>query len=92
VFHPGISEVSLTLNNAKIEYFTTKMIFFAPKEIDKKLISRINDLEYVHDKSEPVKNIYKSEPVCTVLFKAKYFSDSYLGALKVVDEIKRIIK
>lgn len=88
----GWEFVKKTLNNAKIEYFTTKMIYFAPKEIDKKLISIINDLEYVHDKSEPVKTIYKSEPVCSVLFKAKSFSDSYLGALKVVDEIKGIIK
>jgi hypothetical protein len=88
----GWESVKKTLRGANIEFFTTKMIFFAPKEIDKKLINRINDLEFVHDKSEPVSNIYKSEPVCTILFKAKSFSDSYLGALKVVDEINRIIK
>jgi predicted ATP-grasp superfamily ATP-dependent carboligase len=81
-----------TLKDSKIENFTTKMIFFAPKEIDKNLLNKINDLEYVHDKSEPVKNIYKSEPVCTILFQAKSFSDSYLGSLRVVDKIKKIIK
>ena len=88
----GWEFVKMTLKDAKIENFTTKMVFFAPKEIDKGLINKINELEYVHDKSEPVMSICKSEPVCTILFKAKSFSDSYLGALKVVDEIKKIIK
>jgi len=88
----GWEFVKKTLKDAKIENFTTKMIFFAPKEIDKNLLNEINDLEYIHDKPESVKNIYKSEPVCTILFQAKSFSDSYLGSLKVVDKIKRIIK
>ena len=88
----GWESVKKTLKNAKIENFTTKMIFFAPKEIDKNLLYKINDLEYVHDKSEPVKNIYKGEPVCTILFKANSSSDSYLGSLKVVDKIKEIIR
>jgi len=88
----GWEFVKKTLKNAKIENFTTKMIFFAPKEIDKNLLYKINDLEYVHDKSEPVKNIYKGEPVCTILFKANSSSDSYLGSLKVVDKIKEIIR
>ena len=88
----GWELVKKTLKDAKIENFTTKMIFFAPKEIDKNLINKINDLEYVHDKSEPVKNIYKNEPVCTILFKAKFFPDSYLGSLRIVDKIKKIIK
>jgi len=87
----GWEYVKKTLKNAKIENFTTKMIFFAPKEIDKNLLYKINDLEYVHDKSEPVKNIYKGEPVCTILFKANFPSDSYLGSLKVVDKINKII-
>ncbi|GAF91869.1 unnamed protein product, partial [marine sediment metagenome] len=88
----GWEFVKNTLKDAKIENFTTKMIFFAPKEIDKNLINKINDLEYVHDKSEPIKNINKNEPVCTILFQAKSFSDSYLGSLKIVDKIKKIIK
>jgi len=88
----GWEFVKKTLKNVKIENFTTKMIFFAPKEIGKKLLNKINDLEYVHDKSEPIKSIYKSEPVCTILYQANSFSDSYLGALKIVDKIKKIIK
>ncbi len=87
----GWEFVKKTLKDAKIENFTTKMIFFAPKEIDKNLLNKINDLEYVHDKSEPVKNIYKGEPVCTILFKANSSSDSYLGSLKLVYKIKNII-
>ncbi len=88
----GWEFVKKTLKNAKIENFATKMIFFAPKEVDKNLLNKINNLEYVHDKSEPVKSIYKGEPVCTILFKAKSFYDSYLGSLTIVDKIKRIIK
>ena len=88
----GWEFVKETLKKVKIENFTTKMIFFAPKEIDKSMLNKINELEYVHDKSEPVKNIYKSEPICTILFKANSFSDSYSGCLKVVDRIKEIIK
>jgi predicted ATP-grasp superfamily ATP-dependent carboligase len=88
----GWEFVKKTLKDAKVENFTTKMIFFAPKEIDKNLLTKINDLELVHDKPEPVKNIYKNEPVCTILFKGKSFSDSYLGGLRVVDKIKKIIK
>jgi predicted ATP-grasp superfamily ATP-dependent carboligase len=88
----GWEYVRETLKNAEFDGFVTKMIYFAPKEIDKSLLNDINALEYVHDKSEPVKNLAKSEPVCTILYKADSFSDSYLGALKVVDKIKAIIK
>ncbi|MFX0076721.1 MAG: ATP-grasp domain-containing protein, partial [Candidatus Hermodarchaeota archaeon] len=88
----GWEFVKRVLKKAKFEGYATKMIFFAPKEIDKNLLNTINTLEYVHDKSEPVKNLAKSEPVCTVLYKAGSFSGSYLGALKVVDNIKNIIK
>jgi len=88
----GWEFVKKTLKDAKFEHFATKMIFFAPKTIDKNLLNKINTLEYVHDKSEPDKTISKSEPVCTILFKANSFSDSYLGSLKVVDKIKKIIK
>ncbi len=88
----GWEYVKETLKESKIENFATKMIFFAPKEIDKRLLNKINDLKYIHDKSEPIKNISKEEPLCTILFKAKTFSDSYFGSLKVADEIKKIIK
>jgi len=88
----GWEHVKETLKESKIENFATKMIFFAPKEINKHFLNKINDLKYTHDKSEPFKNISKNEPLCTILFKAKTFSDSYFGSLKVVDEIKKIIK
>jgi predicted ATP-grasp superfamily ATP-dependent carboligase len=88
----GWELVKNSLKNAKTEHFVTKLIFFAPKEIDKTLLNEINALEHVHDKSEPVKNLSKDEPVCTILFKAQSFSDSYLGALKIVDKINSIIK
>ena len=87
----GWEFVKKTLKDAKFENFTTKIIFFAPKEIDKILLNKINDLEFVHDKSEPIKNIYKKEPVCTILFSADTISDSYLGSLRIVDKIKKII-
>jgi len=88
----GWEYVKETLKESKIENFATKMIFFAPKEIDKRLLNKINDLKYIHDKSEPIKNISIKEPLCTILFKAKTFSGSYFGSLKVADEIKKIIK
>jgi predicted ATP-grasp superfamily ATP-dependent carboligase len=88
----GWEYVKEILKESKIEDFATKMIFFAPKEINKRLLKKINDLKFIHDKSEPIKNISKNEPLCTILFKAKTFSDSYFGSLKVVDEIKKIIK
>ncbi|NHJ22297.1 MAG: ATP-grasp domain-containing protein [Candidatus Lokiarchaeota archaeon] len=87
----GWDYVRETLKNAKFDGFATKMIYFAPKEIHQSLINDINALEHVHDKSEPVKNIAKSEPVCTVLFKAATSSKSYLGALEVVEKINRLI-
>jgi len=71
--------------------FATKLIFFAPKEIDKELLHKINNIEFVHDKTEPIKNILKEEPLCTILFKGKNFSESYFGALKIIDKIKNII-
>ena len=88
----GWEYVKETLKESKIEDFATKMIFFAPKEINKSLLNKINDLKFIHDKSEPIKNISKNEPLCTILFKAKTFSGSYFGSLKIVDEIKKIIK
>ena len=80
------------INSAKPQGFVTKLIFFAPKDIDKKLIPKINTLEFVHDKSEPKYNILKGEPLCTLLFKAKSLSESYNGAKEVVNKINRIIE
>ena len=87
----GWDYVRETLKNAKFDGFATKMIYFAPKEIHQALLNDINALEHVHDKSEPVKNLAKSEPVCTVLFKAATSSKSYLGALEVVEKINKLI-
>ncbi|MHA1472926.1 MAG: ATP-grasp domain-containing protein, partial [Promethearchaeota archaeon] len=83
--------VRRTLKKATRGGYTTKLIFFADKEIDKTLVSNINDLEYIHDKSEPNSNISKKEPVCTILFSADTISDSYLGSLRIVNKIKKII-
>ncbi len=80
------------IKTIKPKYFATKLIFFAPKEIDLIKIKEINNLEHIHDKTEPLELIGKGEPVCTILFKEKTFSDSYFGALKIADRIKEIIK
>ncbi len=76
---------------AKHQVYATKLIMFAPKEINEIQIDKINKLKYVHDKTEKNKTISKEEPICTVLFKAKTFSESYFGALKIIDKIKEII-
>ncbi len=79
------------IRSAQATGFATKLIFFAPKEIDKELLNKINNIEFVHDKTEPIKNILKEEPLCTISFKGKNFSESYFGALKIIDKIKNII-
>jgi len=83
--------VKKVINGAKPKVFATKLIMFAPKDIDKSQLMKINSLENVHDKSEQNTKILKGDPVCTVLYKGKAFSESYFGALKIIDEIKRII-
>jgi len=83
--------VKKVINAAKPEVFATKLIMFAPKDIDKTQIMKINSLEHVHDKSDLNTKILKDDPICTVLYKGKSFSESYFGALKIIDEIKRII-
>ncbi len=79
------------LKSKKPKGFATKLIMFAPKEVNKKALNKVNQIKYVHDKSEPIKDILKDEPLCTVLYKGKSFSESYFGALKIVDEIKEIM-
>ncbi|MFX1337071.1 MAG: ATP-grasp domain-containing protein [Promethearchaeota archaeon] len=83
--------VKEVINAAHPKVFATKLIMFAPKDIDKTHLMMINNLEHVHDKSELSSKILKGDPICTVLFKGKTFSESYYGALKIIDEIKRII-
>jgi predicted ATP-grasp superfamily ATP-dependent carboligase len=84
--------VNKSLKSTKSKGFTTKLIYFAPKEIDKNLIIKINNLEYIHDKSEPNKNILKGEPLCTILYNAHSFLESYNGAQRIVTEINNIIE
>jgi len=83
--------VMQSIKSARLNGFATKLIIYAPKEIDKNHIERINNLQYIHDKSEPSKNVLKSEPLCTILFKNSKFSESYKGALKIVEKINNII-
>ncbi|MFX1257535.1 MAG: ATP-grasp domain-containing protein [Promethearchaeota archaeon] len=70
--------------------FATKLIMFAPKKIDKYLVTQINHLNYIHDKSEP-RDILEGEPLCTILYNGLNLSESYFGALKIVDDIKNIL-
>ncbi|MFW9895144.1 MAG: ATP-grasp domain-containing protein [Candidatus Thorarchaeota archaeon] len=85
------SLVKRSLKSRKSTGFVTKLIYFAPKDIDKDSITKINNLENVHDKSEPNKNILKEDPICTVLYKANDFLESYNGAKKIIEKIKKII-
>ncbi|MCK4779563.1 MAG: ATP-grasp domain-containing protein, partial [Candidatus Lokiarchaeota archaeon] len=85
-------EIKNLLKSREIKTVATKLIFFAPKEIDKNIVPKINNLKFIHDKSEPNKNILKGEPLCTILYKAKNFFESYSGAKKIVNKICRIIE
>jgi hypothetical protein len=84
--------VKKLINTTKPRVFATKLIMFAPKDIDKSRLVKINTLENVHDKSDLGTNLLKGDPLCTVLYTGKTFSESYFGALKIIDEIKRIIE
>ncbi|MFX0080982.1 MAG: ATP-grasp domain-containing protein [Candidatus Hodarchaeota archaeon] len=79
------------IRSKKLSGFSTKLIIFAPKEIKKSHISKINNLEYVHDKSTPNKNTLKGEPLCTILYKGGDLSESYKGAIDIVNKINNII-
>ena len=83
--------VKSLIKSAKPKKFATKLILFSPKDIDRKLLPRINKLKFVHDKSEPIRNILKGEPLCTILYEAKTFSNSFNGAKKNVKKINKII-
>jgi predicted ATP-grasp superfamily ATP-dependent carboligase len=84
-------EIERVLSKSNSTQFATKLIFFAPKELKKLDLIKINDLEYIHDKSDPDNPIQKFDPVCTILFGAPDFAASYFGALKIVDKIYKII-
>jgi len=84
--------IKKTLSKIKMTDFATKLIIFAPKDIHPKELMKLNELKYVHDKTDPSKSVSKGDPMCTILYKDKTFSESYFGALKIVDKIYRIIK
>ena len=81
----------LCKQQSKLAQFATKLIVFAPNILTKQELIKINNLEYIHDKSHPDNPIQKFDPVCTILFGAQDFSASYFGALKIVDKIYKII-
>ncbi len=85
------NEIIEILNNHLCKKYVTKLIFFAPKEVPIDKLEKINNLKFIQDKSEPIKNVVKGEPVCSILFSAKSFSESFFGALKVADGISKII-
>ena len=85
-------QVRISTKSNKPIFFVTKFIFFAPKEINKNLITIINSLDCVHDKSTPTKSILKGEPLCTILYKGKTKLESYNRAKNTVIEINKIIK
>ena len=47
---------------------------------------------HTHDKSKPNSNLQKNDPVCSVLFTAPSFAESYFEALKIVEKINEIIQ
>ena len=85
------NEIIELLNNHLCKKYVTKLIFFAPKEVPIDKLEKINNLKFIQDKSEPIKNVVKGEPVCSILFSAKSFSESFFGALKIADGISKII-
>jgi len=80
-----------SIKNPKPTQFATKLILYAPQEISKNQLMEINKLENVHDKTHPKTSLNKFDPVCTVLFGANTFSESYFGALKIVDQIYELL-
>ena len=83
--------VTKIIGSKKISGFSTKLILFAPKEIERSFLPKINSLEFVHDKSEPIKGIQKGEPLCSVLYNGRTLQESYKGAINIVEKINRII-
>ena len=84
--------ITKKLKNVKINNFATKLIFFAPTDVSEDMIRRINSFPHTHDKSKPNSNLQKNDPVCSVLFTAPSFAESYFEALKIVEKINEIIQ
>jgi len=71
--------------------YATKLVYFAPEDITPEILEAINNLEFVHDKTKAIKGVLSGEPICTVLYKGSTKSESYDGALEIVDSIKKLI-
>lgn len=85
------NEIEKILDNANYEKYATKLIYFAPTEVNIDKIKQINNLNYIHDKTEPLKKIMHGEPICSILFMDESFSKSFFGALKIADNITKIL-
>jgi predicted ATP-grasp superfamily ATP-dependent carboligase len=87
----GWENVKKVIDKAAYKRYATKLIFFAPKLITKEMISKINTLENIYDKSDPKSEISKNVPVCSILYMDVTFDKSYFGALRIIDKIKMMI-
>lgn len=86
------NHISKIIKSSTFKCFSTKLVVFAPKTIEKSLIIKINHLKFVHDKTEPTRNVLKGEPLCTILYGANSLLESYNGAKNIVTEINKIIE
>ena len=84
--------ISKIIKSSSYKCFSTKLVVFAPKTIEKSLINKINLLNFIHDKTEPIKDVLKGEPLCTILYEANSLSESFNGAKRIVIEINKIIE
>ncbi|MHA1670662.1 MAG: ATP-grasp domain-containing protein [Promethearchaeota archaeon] len=84
-------EIEDILSNSTFVQFVTKLIVFSPQKLNKSCLIQINNLRFVHDKTNPNTSVQKYDPLCTILFGAQEFSSSYFGALKIVDKIYKLI-
>ncbi|MFW9771834.1 MAG: ATP-grasp domain-containing protein [Candidatus Thorarchaeota archaeon] len=85
------NEIVDILDNASYKKYATKLIYFAPKEVDINKITKVNHLKYIHDKTDPIKSIMQGEPICSILFIENSFANSFFGALKIADNITKIL-
>ncbi|MFX0149098.1 MAG: ATP-grasp domain-containing protein [Candidatus Hodarchaeota archaeon] len=84
-------EIMDIIDNSVYKKYATKLIYFTPKYVSIDKIEQVNNLKYIHDKTEPIKNLFKGEPICSILYMAENFSNSFFGALKIADEITKIL-
>ena len=85
-------QISKIIKSSTFKCYSTKLVVFAPKTIEKNLLDKINHLKFVHDKTEPIRNVLKGEPLCTILYGANSLLESYNGAKNIVTEINKIIE